>query len=234
MRKLAFALLAGVAFGAVTTAYASDLPARMPSKAVAPIYAPIPFTWTGFYVGANAGWGWGNGDGTVSIGGATGPVSGSGQGFLGGVQAGYNYQMGSIVVGLETDFKGSTGKGDLNFAAGGVTGTGTGKTPWFGTVRGRLGYAIDRSLIYVTGGGLYAKSTLDGTLSTTGPFSSSATGWTWTAGAGVETMLWDRWSGKLEYLYAGTGSNVPTAPGVTAVSGHAHTNILRAGLNYHF
>lgn len=51
MRKLAFALLAGVAFGAVTTAYASDLPARMPSKAVAPIYAPIPFTWTGFYVG---------------------------------------------------------------------------------------------------------------------------------------------------------------------------------------
>ena len=55
----------------------------------------------------------------------------------------------------------------------------------------------------MTGGGLYGKSTLDGTLSTTGPYSSSATYWTWTAGAGIETMLSDRWSAKLEYLYAG-------------------------------
>jgi len=67
MRKLAFALLAGVTFGAISVAYASDLPARMPRKAPAQVYAPIPFTWTGFYVGANAGWGWGSGDGTVTI-----------------------------------------------------------------------------------------------------------------------------------------------------------------------
>ena len=59
MRKLAFALLAGVTFGTVTVASASDLPARMPRKAPpAHVYAPVPFTWSGFYVGANAGWGW--------------------------------------------------------------------------------------------------------------------------------------------------------------------------------
>jgi outer membrane immunogenic protein len=207
----------------------------MPRKAqAAPVYAPIPFTWTGFYVGGNAGWGWTDGDGTLTIGGVSGPVSGSGDGFLGGLQAGYNWQIDSFVVGVETDFQGSSGSSDLNFAAGAVTGTGTAKTPWFGTIRGRLGYAADRWLFYVTGGGLYGKSTLDGTLSTTGPFSSSATYWTWTAGAGIETMLWDRWSGKLEYLYAGTPDNVPTAPGTTDVSGNAHTSIVRIGLNYHF
>ena len=235
MRKLAFALLAGVTFGTVTVASASDLPARMPRKAPpAHVYAPVPFTWSGFYVGANAGWGWTHGDGTVTVTGVPMPVSGSGNGFLGGLQAGYNWQMGALVVGLETDFQGTTGSGDINSSAGGITGTATAKNPWFGTVRGRLGYAQDRWLFYVTGGGLYGKSTLDGTLSTTGPYSSSATYWTWTAGAGIETMLSDRWSAKLEYLYAGTPSNMPTPPGTTNVSGSAHSDIVRVGLNYHF
>jgi outer membrane immunogenic protein len=235
MRKLAVALLAGVSFGVVTVASAADMPARMRTKApVAPAFAPIPFTWSGFYVGGNLGWGWTDGDGTITMGGASGPTSGSGDGFLGGVQAGYNWQTGSFVFGVETDFQGSTGSGGVNSTAGATTSTATGKTPWFGTIRGRVGYAFDRYLVYATGGGLYGKSTLDGTLNTTGPFSSSSTYWTWVAGAGIETHLWDRWTGKIEYLYAGTPDHVPVPPGTSGISGNTHTNIVRVGLNYHF
>jgi outer membrane immunogenic protein len=233
MRKLTAALLATASLAIASTAYAADIPARMPVKAVAPTYVP-PFSWTGFYVGGNVGWGWSNGDGTIAFGGPSGPYSGSGNGFLGGVQAGYNWQNGPLVIGLETDFQGSSGSGTVNGNAGATNFTGNAKTPWFGTVRGRLGYAADRWLFYVTGGGLYGKSTLNGTVNTTGPFNSSATFWTWTAGAGIETALWDRWSGKLEYLYAGSPDHVPIPPGATAVSGKAHTNIIRVGLNYHF
>jgi len=187
------------------------------------------------YLGLNAGWGWSSGDGTITIGGASGSISGSGDGFLGGIQAGYNWQAGSVVFGLETDFQGSAGKGDLNGSAGATTITsGELKTPWFGTIRGRIGYAWDRWMLYATGGAAYGKLTYDGTLSTTGAFSSSATYWTWTAGGGVETALWERWSAKLEYLYIGTPNNFPTPPGTTDLSGDVHTNIVRAGLNYRF
>ncbi len=234
MRKLAIVLLTGCSFGIVSAGYASDLPARMPTKAPVAVYAPLPFTWTGFYAGGNAGWGWTNGSGTVTSGGASGPISVSGNGFLGGVQAGYNWQMNSIVFGLETDFQGGSGSGTVTSTVGGITNTGTAKAPWFGTIRGRLGYAAaDTWLLYMTGGAVYGKSTLDGTIPVTGAFSSSATYWTWTAGAGVEKMLWNRWSAKLEYLYIGTPNHAPTPPGTT-LSGSAHANIVRVGLNYHF
>jgi outer membrane immunogenic protein len=101
-------------------------------------------------------------------------------------------------------------------------------------VRGRLGYAVDRVLIYATGGAVYGDTTLNGTVSTVGPFSSSATFWTWTAGAGVEAAFSGSWSAKLEYLYVDTPNSTPAIPAVTKVSSSANTNIVRAGVNYHF
>jgi outer membrane immunogenic protein len=160
-------------------------------------------------------------------------VSGDGDGFLGGAQIGYNWQAGNIVFGVEADFQGSTGSGNVSGTAGPVAFTGDAKTPWFGTLRGRLGYAFDRNLIYITGGGVYGKNTLDGTLNTTGAFSSSTTFWSWTIGAGYEAMLWDRWSAKLEYLYVGSPDSAASPPGV-GISGDTDTHILRVGLNYHF
>lgn len=231
-RKLAVALLAASTLGA-SAAYASDLPARMPTKAPAPMYTP-PFSWTGFYLGANAGWGWTHTSADMILGGGPTSFSGNSNGFLGGVQAGYNYQMGSFVAGLEADFQGSTNRGDVTFGGAAAPGVATLKTPWFGTVRGRLGFAADRWLLYVTGGGLYGENKLDGTTVATGPFSSSATYWTWTIGGGVERMLWDRWSVKLEYLYAGNPSNTASPPGATSISTKSDMNIVRAGLNYHF
>jgi outer membrane immunogenic protein len=233
MHKLAFALLAATSLAGATAASAADLPARMPVKAAPYVQAPL-FTWTGFYIGGNVGYGWSSGDGTFTIGGVTGPYSGSGDGVVGGVQAGYNWQSGPWVFGIETDFQGSGGSGGVNGVAGPSLVTATGKTPWFGTIRGRLGYAWDRTMIYATGGGLYGKSTLDGVDSVNGPFSTSDTYWTYTVGGGIETALWDRWSAKVEYLYAGTPDRPAVPPAASAVSGSSDTHIVRVGLNYHF
>lgn len=229
MRKLVSALfVAGVATLGLSSAQAADM-SRPVSKAPAPVYVQ-PFSWAGFYAGVNAGWGWSSGNGTATVGGVPQTYSGSGNGFIGGGQIGYNLQSGNFVYGVETDFQGAGGSGTVN----GATFTGTAKTSYFGTIRGRLGYAFDRSLLYVTGGGLYGKGTLEGTDVGTGPFSSSATYWSWTVGGGYEAMLWDRWSAKVEYLYVGTPSNAPVPNGTGALDGKGHTNILRAGLNYHF
>jgi outer membrane immunogenic protein len=232
----AVATAGAVAIAVSSPASAADL--AQPSYSVPPpaVYAPYEpaFSWTGFYIGGNAGWGWSRGDGTIAFGGPSGVFSGDGNGFIGGVQVGYNWQMANWVFGLEADFQGGTGHGDVSGGAGAVTFTGESKTPWFATARGRIGYAFGRSMIYATGGAVYGHATLDGTLTPGGSFSSSANFWTWTVGAGYETMLWDRWSGKIEYLYAGTPSDVPTPPGTTHVDGDAHTHILRVGLNYHF
>lgn len=230
---LAVVLSAGISIGLASHAMAADLPARAPIYKAEPVYVP-QFSWSGWYVGVNAGWGWSSGDGDLTLAGVPGPYSLSGDGFLGGGQLGYNWQSGNFVYGLEVDFQGSTGKGDVNTTIGATGLSGTAKTPWFGTGRARLGYAFGRSMIYATGGAVYGKATLDGSLSTTGPFSSDANYWSWTVGAGYEAMLWDRWSGKIEYLYVGTPSDVPTPPGTTNVSGSGYTNIVRAGLNYHF
>jgi outer membrane immunogenic protein len=238
MQRFLVALLASAALVTINLATrpakAADLPVKPRPIYKAPAYVVPPFTWSGFYVGGNLGWGWGTGDGTISFGGPTGNTSGYGDGFLGGVQLGYNWQAGAFVLGAEADFQGSTGKGQAGGNAGGVSFIGDVKTPWFGTVRGRLGYAFDRTMVYATGGGLYGKSTLDGTVSTTGPFSASAKSWAWTVGGGVETMLWDHWSAKLEYLYVDTPKDVPEPPGTTSADGTARTNIVRAGVNYHF
>lgn len=219
-------------------AFAADLarpiPAPMPVKGIpyAP-YAPF-YDWTGFYLGANIGYGWTSASGTITFAGVPGPYSGSGNGLLGGVQAGYNWQTGSLVFGLEADIQASGGRADVNGTAGAAVITGTGKMPYFGTIRGRLGYAFDRWMVYATGGALYGKSTLDGTVSTTGAFSTSATYWTYVIGAGTEFALWDRWTAKLEYLYAGTPSDVPVPPGTGNISGSGRSHALRAGLNYRF
>jgi outer membrane immunogenic protein len=197
MKKL---LLSSVALlGLSATAFAADLPSRR--VAPAPYVAAPVFTWTGFYVGVNAGYGFtDNGNNNGSNYGAAplfaqGPASGggiaqtltggtgmpvystnnrNGDGFVGGGQVGYNFQFGNVVVGIEADAQyadfGKNRNGALsggtdtvtpgvNVAAGSpnVTYFNTGlfsrnSADWFGTVRGRLGYAWDRVLVYGTGG----------------------------------------------------------------------------------
>jgi outer membrane immunogenic protein len=218
-------MLLSIWFG---TAAAADLPEP-------PAYAPPPmqFSWTGFYIGGNAGYGWTSGSGTVTTTTGSGTFSGSANGFLGGAQAGYNWQTGAFVFGAEADFQGALASAPFNVTAG-PTISGTAKNPWFATGRGRLGYAFDRLMLYATAGGVFGDNTLSGTESGFGPFSSSATYWSWTAGLGAEVAFWNCWSAKAEYLYVGSPSSVPSVPTATSVSGRTNTNIARVGINYHF
>ena len=184
-----------------SAAFASDLPN---TKGEAPyIPPPVPvFTWTGFYVGGNAGLSGGNSSGTLteSEDSFWETDRAKSMGFSGGGQIGYNYQFPTtnFVVGLEADFQGSTLGGSYLNEAEGVDSVSGGaiaqsKVNWWGTVRGRAGYAFGNILPYVTGGLAYGRVTNSFDAWETGvgsinySYSSERTGWT--VGAGVEYAL---------------------------------------------
>ena len=225
-------LVSAVALAAaVGVANAADIRRPPPPAAKAPAYVAPLFTWTGFYLGGNLGYGWSDGSGTVNIAGVNVPINGDGDGVIGGVQAGYNWQTGAFVWGVETDFQLSGGTGNFRGSRPGIVITGTADNEWFGTIRGRLGYAVDRWLFYVTGGGYYTHNKSQGTVNGIA-FASSATGWGWTIGGGVEMALLNNWSIKGEYLYLDTPDKVPDAG--RPISGDINSHVFRVGLNYRF
>jgi outer membrane immunogenic protein len=183
-------------------------------------------TWNGFYAGLNAGGMFGNT--STSFSGLAGPggLSGAGSGFVGGAQAGYNYLLGPVILGGEIDFQGSTFAAGVNGGGGFGPFSTTERVPWFSTMRARVGYPVGSVMPYLTGGAVWGQRTIDG------PFASiSSNYWTWTAGGGIEGLLTDRWSMKLEYLYMGTPST-SLLPGTTSES--TNNNLIRVGVNYHF
>jgi len=213
------------------------LPVRMATKAV-PI-APAPFSWTGFYVGANVGGIWGRSDQTVDI--NTGLTfipanTASLSGLIGGVQAGYNYQVSNIVLGIEADYDWSNAKSSV------VTGpndTHNVALTSLGTIRGRVGVAFDRFLPYVTGGVAFA-NLQNQLIDTAGPFTvdrgSTATGWT--VGGGLEYAIDKHWSAKAEYLYVQLPNKTVSAaiPGgyLFQTTFKDREQIARVGINYRF
>jgi len=206
MKKI---LLSSVALlGLATGAMAADLPSR---RAPAPVIAAVPvFTWTGFYVGVNAGYGW-NTDDSVVIGGVRYDIDDDG-GFVGGAQVGYNYQVGSFVVGLEGDIQYADFGGDRVVLADNTI-VDFDNGDWFGTVRARAGVAFDRALIYVTGGFAFA---------------DDATGWT--VGGGLEYAFTDNLSAKVEGLYV----NLDRDYNFPGLDNDAEFGVVRAGLNFRF
>lgn len=206
-----------------------------------------PYNWAGLYVGANVGGSWGAHDHTVvTISGATVDTDAKPDGVIGGGQIGYNWQSGSWVLGLEADIQGSGQKDTFSHAiAAGGTQTTSDKLDYFGTVRGRVGYAWDRHLLYITGGWAYGRGTIDSTTLVAGVTHASThhnditDGWT--VGGGWEWAFADRWSARVEYLYVDFGSDsastrsIATSHGTLTVSTNDLTdNIVRAGLNYRF
>ena len=218
-------------------ASAADLYGRAPG----PAYAAAPFNgynWNGAYVGANLGYQWGK----VTNWGNAAP-----SGVMGGGQVGYNWQSGPLVYGLETDIQFSSASGTLSApcAAGlcglALTANYSQEVSWFGTVRGRVGYASGGWLLYATGGYAYGQLKTDANASAAGASATfSATDFIdgWTAGAGIEVLLAPRWSLKGEYLYAdlGRANHTFVFTGVPALNDSAHVtlNIVRAGVNFRF
>jgi outer membrane immunogenic protein len=239
-------LLSIVALGlaAITMpAFAADFPVKAPAREAS-------YDWTGFYVGINGGYGLARDPSSTTIWFYGNPVesfSNGPQGVLGGVQIGYNWQWQHLVVGAETDFQFSGQKDTVcmqrcMLGVPGVTDQALlieQKMPWFGTVRGRLGWAEGPALIYATGGLAYGRvdtnaSYRDGTVTNLGA-SHIQSGWT--VGAGVETALSGGWTAKAEYLYVNLGSVTDTfqwGVGVAkdTVTGDIRNNVFRVGLNY--
>jgi outer membrane immunogenic protein len=248
-------------------ALAADL-LKAPAMPMAPVSA-----WTGFYIGGNVGYGWGDQAVNFSGAGLIGTLIANGlvasslasgpSGAIGGVQAGYNWQTGSFVLGIETDIDASgIAKSDSFTALGTTT-----RPDWFtsadqalnflGTVRGRLGFTMMPSLlVYGTGGFAYGGANVNttvtsathGSLTTNcpsfcgNPTGSSSTLTGWTAGGGLEYMVTPNWSLKAEYLYfdLGTlsqtyGDNGARFPGSVVNTGTEFKGSLaRLGANYKF
>ncbi len=167
------------------------------------------FNWTGFYFGGNAGWGWGSALGTDP------------SGYLIGLQAGYNFQYASgLIAGIETDL-----------AISGMDGSSGGTSfelDYLGTVRGRLGYALDRYMLYGTAGLAYGRGDVR-----RASLSNEQTHLGWTIGLGVEAMIAPNVTARLEYLYADLGRETyATVNGPVRVGFDA--NIVRTALNYKF
>jgi len=260
-----FALLATTLLVA-SPALAADLTYE---PAAAPAAVAAPFSWTGFYVGLNAGYGWGDVDTSENSMTTTGPLVGlspgtlipaatflgadssaSADGILGGAQIGYNYQVGTWVFGAEADYQAADLKTSDSFLGSpqGPYYQTSAELQSFGTLRARVGYAIDNVLIYGTGGlavgqgkaGLTIQGGVPGGF--TGPEYSQTDSKTmvgYAIGAGAEwAIAHSNWSVKAEYLYTDFGSKTFDfdfgSAGSASSRGEISASIVRAGLNYRF
>jgi outer membrane immunogenic protein len=205
MKRFAVGAAALTLAGMAQPVDAADLRYGHPYTVNQPLNA---FSWAGPYLGGNLGYEWGS----VSNN-ATKP-----SGIAGGVQGGYNFQSGNWVFGVEGDLE-LTGASDT-FASWKFS------NPWFGTVRGRAGYAFNNILFYGTGGLAFGELRAE-----TFGLSESQTNVGWTLGVGTEFGLSPNWSAKIEYLYVDLSESQFA---ITGVSNGYRFGVIRAGVNYHF
>ncbi|MGA2892975.1 MAG: outer membrane protein [Xanthobacteraceae bacterium] len=242
-------LMAGLTFlAAASAAFAADVepivtpgpfapPPAFPATVSPGPFSPPPafpvvkvYDWTGFYLGINGGATFGNTQWS-SV-----PDLTSGRsnlsGALAGGTAGYNLQTGEpYVLGVEADLDWSGIKGTVapaSCAPGCEI-----KVPWLGTARLRFGYAFDGIMPYITGGAAIGgmKANIVGA-----PLGTQAeTNLGWTAGGGVEFVLWGPLRGKVEYLHVDlNGFSCNGQCGGGPISFNVKDDVIRAGLNYRF
>ena len=191
------------------TAQAGDLGYPQQRRPYTVTQALDGYSWAGPYLGGNLGYGFGS---TTNN-----PTKPSG--FNGGITAGINFQSSAFVVGLEGDLQANSA--DDTFAPWKFS------NPWFGTLRGRVGYSFGNVLVYGTGG--LAFGGLRG--ERVGGLSESRTTAGWTAGVGAEYGFAPNWTAKVEYLYVDLSDSRFT---ITGVSNGYEFALIRVGVNYHF
>ncbi len=248
LRRILMASVGAIALAG--SAFAADLPSRAPP----PVYLPpVPiFTWTGIYIGGQVGYAWGTSNGNFRDNfGDFSTFNVNNSGVIGGAHVGYNLQLSQFVVGLEGSVDGSS----LSKTATGFV-SANGVFPGFappvsihsnvgvqGSVRGRIGYAWDRVLIYATGGVAFAG--VDSNISTPLGFdSASSTRVGWTVGGGLEYAITNNWSIRAEYRYSDFGHstvfannsfNFPLLASVGAFENrHITENQVQVGFSYKF
>jgi opacity protein-like surface antigen len=221
----------GVLLTAPSSAFASDLGPAIPAPAVAPV------NWSGFYIGGNIGGAFARGSVSDSLFQLGDTMSQTG--FLGGAQAGFNYQFGSFVVGVEWDFDGTSlnATGPTLVTMIGTSWQGSANTDWVSTVAARVGMTTGALFVYGKVGGGWAEDSARATnLSTGGSLSASNTTDGWLGGIGIEWAFAPNWSTKLEFYYIGLQSWTLSGPTFAADSFTVVRNIemLKAGINYRF
>ena len=230
-------LLTGVALAALACgpALAADLPARraMPVKAPPPV--ATYYDWSGFYIGAHAGGGWS--EKCFAFAGASDGCH-DGDGWLGGGQVGFNYQTGNFVFGVE--FSGSWA--DLSGDHTALLTPGDSYRSELNTLllfTGRVGMTFDRMLLYVTGGGAWARDKFEYAAAGVGTSQTKQNRTGWTVGAGLEYGLTPNWSIAAQYNYVDLGDKDVTFGGGVApfpftdrVEQQIHLATVR--LNYRF
>lgn len=213
----------GIAVAALLMAPMVAQAADMPRKA--PLYtAPVYASWTGFYVGVNAGYGFGKSNWDVPL------VSPEPKGAVAGLTLGYNFQTGTWLWGAEGDFDYSGMKGSSDCPTPATCET---KNSWLGTARARLGYAgWNNWLPFITAGAAMGDIKASNSALLT---DAHKTKLGWTAGLGVEYALRSNWSVKLEYLYVDLGKfDCGIACGAVVDNVSFNANLVRAGVNYRF
>ncbi len=235
-------LLSGVAAVALVTAIsgpalAADVAIRKaPPPAVAPVWAP---TWTGFYIGGDIGGGWSrfHGDHVSELGNLTVKPSGA----VAGVHAGYNWQLGaapwgSWVVGIEGDLTGTFGSKWSRYTGSGATSGLYGHLNGLASIRGRLGFAFDRTLIYATGGVAFAPRAADAQTSLlaagSGYRTRDVTGGV--VGGGIEWKYNPNLSFRLEGLHYIFNEKTNASTTEIRTVGLDHASVIRVGFSYHF
>ena len=216
----ASALALVVAAGAAS---AADLPAYEP----APVVAVPSFSWTGFYIGAQAGYGWG--ETKVRAFGARGKADLDG--FIVGGYAGYNVQLdGSpVVLGIETDFNYT----DIDEKRTVLGARVRAETNWAGATRARIGYAFDRFLVYAAGGVAYADREFKVNAGRLGSYKDSKTALGWTVGGGVEYAATDNVAVRVDYRYTDYGRDRFSSRGFSASADYTEHRVM-GGVSYKF
>jgi outer membrane immunogenic protein len=220
VRRFLLCTVALVSIG--SPAVAADLPS---TRAPAPP-PPLPiFSWTGAYIGGQAGYNFGHDTATPA---GLGPNGIQPSGVVGGGHIGYNYEAGSsLVVGIEGDIEGSSARS----ASTAYFGSYTVRSPVQGSIRGRAGFAVDRALFYATGGVAFA--TFNDSYATGGSASASRAGYT--IGGGVEYAISDRWSVRGEYRFSNFGTFTDTLSSVpTTVTHKENQSRAEVGFSYKF
>ncbi|MGM4954224.1 outer membrane protein [Bradyrhizobium barranii] len=240
---------AAILLASTSLSFAADMAVRAPMVAPAAVWS-----WTGFYIGGHAGAGWGTTETTLTaitgapaIPGGIALTQNSKSGFLGGGQAGYNWQSGWAIFGVQGDIAGMDVKGTSPCL--GIGPSCTAKSDWLATVTGRVGGVVaDRTLVYVKGGAAWMHT--DHNFSVPAGFgrgggtsvSSSSTSWGWLLGLGAEYALSPNWSAFIEYNYiefdkkniALDVSAFAGAPAIANIDVKNKLSVAKVGVNYKF
>ncbi|MBX9828504.1 MAG: outer membrane beta-barrel protein [Xanthobacteraceae bacterium] len=229
MRGVSAVAIAAI-LGLGQAASAADLPRSAPRAPA--VYAPVS-SWTGCYIGGNAGAGWGSGE----ISSSAGTISGSSDNarFVGGGQIGCDWQTGLWVFGIRNMFDWADAERSGTIGSGPFTGfSGTIKNDWVDLLTGRIGYAMQPNwLLYFQGGAAWRKNSLtvfNPAGVEVGSTSRTRTGWT--VGVGSEYKFAPNWSVFVEYNHAGFGTTTGTSPAGVSFSAKSDVDVVLFGLNW--